>query len=41
MEENKKTEVQELSEKLLMDRAKPAREAAFRDAAKAMDFGGV
>ena len=37
MEENKKTEVQELSEKLLMDRAKPAREAAFRDAAKAMD----
>ena len=38
MEENKKTEVQELSEKLLMDRAKPAREAALRDAAKAMDF---
>ena len=38
MEENKKTEVQELCEKLLMDRAKPAREAALRHAAKAMDF---
>ena len=38
MEENKKTEVQELCEKLLMDRAKPAREAALRHAAKAMDL---
>ena len=34
MEENKKTEVQELCEKLLMDRAKPAREAALRHAAR-------
>ena len=38
MEENKKTQAQELSEKLLMDKAKPSREAALRDAPKAMDF---
>lgn len=38
MDENKKNAAQELAEKLLMDRAKPARVAALRDCAKAMDF---
>lgn len=38
MDENKKNAAQELAEKLLMDRAKPARAAALRDCTKAMDF---